>query len=567
MMKRLIALLLATLLLLSLAACGRRTKDQETESVEVEFDDDYQGEMPIVKPGDEPVTIKIGIHRLANVESYEDNVFTNWLEEQTGINIEFMLFSGSTADAAKQVSLMITSGEELPDILHPGGISKELADDYGAEGYFLDLKPYFEHYAYYHTRSFDMFEDKNVYKRAMALAEEPTTGALYNFPFVSHSPLDHPNCHAWINQEWLDKLGLKMPRTLDELHEVLIAFRDKDPNGNGKKDEIPMIGKAETAHVDILRPLINAYIYWLPAYHFNVTNGKLWTPYDQDEYRQALIYINGLVKEGLLSELTWTQSSEELKGLFNPADGVYRCGVITGNANLTFLPDSPSVYAYEPLPPFKAETKKGGYGPIFDVNMRFNTFISATCKHSVEAFKLLDFMSSPEAILIGRWGKKGVNWDYSEGGKLGNLGGEAKIKLLTEPVFSTQNNANWHSTWSVFSEEDCEYEVEEDGWDAARIKKYLKNRQNYDEAGQPDEIVTYLNYDHETFERRTEIAKELTTYVKDRRAQFCTGIQDPNSDAAWQEYLDGLDALCYDEWLGMAQTAYEKLQEEINSWG
>ena len=99
------------------------------------------------------------------------------------------------------------------------------------------------------------------------------------------------------------------------------------------------------------------------------------------------------------------------------------------------------------------------------------------------------------------------------------------------------------------------------------IKKYLKNRQNYDEAGQPDEIVTYLNYDHETFERRTEIAKELTTYVKDRRAQFCTGIQDPNSDAAWQEYLDGLDALCYDEWLGMAQTAYEKLQEEINSWG
>lgn len=43
-----------------------------------------------------------------------------------------------------------------------------------------------------------------------------------------------------INKVWLDKLGLEVPTTLAELKEVLIAFRDGDPNGNGIQDEIPM---------------------------------------------------------------------------------------------------------------------------------------------------------------------------------------------------------------------------------------------------------------------------------------------------------------------------------------
>ena len=38
----------------------------------------------------------------------------------------------------------------------------------------------------------------------------------------------------------LDALGLEMPQTVDEYYETLVAFRDKDPNGNGEQDEIPL---------------------------------------------------------------------------------------------------------------------------------------------------------------------------------------------------------------------------------------------------------------------------------------------------------------------------------------
>lgn len=44
-----------------------------------------------------------------------------------------------------------------------------------------------------------------------------------------------------INKTWLDKLGLKVPDTIDELYNVLKAFKERDPNGNGRLDEIPVI--------------------------------------------------------------------------------------------------------------------------------------------------------------------------------------------------------------------------------------------------------------------------------------------------------------------------------------
>ncbi len=563
-LKKLIALLLAALMLLSLAACGGGTAQNSETGAVADDGEEYHGEMPIVKPGDEPITLTIGIKTNGNVTDYKDNDLTKWLEEQTGLNIEFMLFNGSTAEAATQVALMIASGEKLPDILHPGGITKVQVDQYGEDGYFIDLKPYFEKYAYYQKQAFDAFPEANVRERAMALGEEPTTGAIYNFPFVSYSPLDTPICHAWINQTWLDKLGLSMPTTLAELKEVLIAFRDRDPNGNGRKDEIPMVGVANAEYLDILRMIVNAYVYWNPRYPFNIDeNGKLWIPFDKDEYRQALIYINDLVSEELLSTLTWTQSIEEEKGLLNPAEGSdYICGVVCGDANIHFTPGSKTIFDYEPLPPFKAETPLGGYAPYGEYNMRFNTFITSSCEHPVEAFKLLDFLCSPEAILWGRWGERGVNWDWSEGGKLGNLGGEAKIRLIGEPVYSTQNNANWHSTWSTYTETDNQYEIggdDENSWDVVRVKKYLKNYENYVAVGIPEHVVTYFNYDKEANEQVTEISKEYAAFVKDRRAQFCTGVLDPRNDADWQTYLDGLKSLRVDEYIALAQTANDKM--------
>ena len=567
-LKRLPALLLAALMLLSLAACGG--KSAQTDETAAVFDDaeEYHGELPFVKDGDEPITITIGVRVNGNVTDYKENQYTKWLEEKTGLNLEFIQFSGTDTEAATQVSLMIASGEKLPDILHTGGISKLTADEYGLDGYFLDLNPYMEKYCYYQKQAFELYfpDDPTVYQHLLDGAKEPESGKMFNFPTFEDCPLDTPNCHAWINQRWLDKLGLEIPRTLDELHDVLVAFRDKDPNGNGKQDEIPMVGKVNSSYVDILRPIVNAFVPWSSSYHYNVDkDGKLWSPYNTDEYRQALILINDWVNEGLLSTLTWTQTAAELKSLVNPKDGEdYLCGVVCGHADVSFQPGGDSIFAYSVLPPFAAVTDLGGCAPRNTYSHSYSSFITESCEHPVEAFKLLDFFCSPECSLWARWGEKGVNWDYSDGSVIGNLGGPAKMKLMGDPVFSTQNSQNWHTAWTVNSERYWEYETEIGNltdWDSCRATKLLENYRNYEKAGQI-EFAAHLNYTQEENERRTDINNELLSYIKDRRGQFCTGIQDPRNDAQWQEYLDGLSSLHYDEWLAIGQAAYDRFVQK-----
>ena len=560
-MKKILAMLLAVLLLLGLAACGGAGETGPNEQTAVVDDGAaYHGELPFVKPGDEPVTITFGIKTSGNVTDYNDNDFTKWLEEQTGLDIEFVQFSGSNAEVRSQVALMVASGEKLPDILH-NGISKDIADEYGLDGYLLDMKPYFEKYGYYHKEAFErIFPDRPTLRDELMLAaEEPSSGKIFSFPRMEYNPGDNPLCHAWINQTWLDKLGLEAPKTIEELHDVLVAFRDRDPNGNGLKDEIPMIGMVDSAYKDIIRYLVNAFLYWNSSYHFNVgEDGTLYTPYDQDEYRQALCYINDLVSEQLLSPLTWTMTTEELKSLVNPASGEYLLGIFAGHTALTFTPMSRTLYDYVPLAPLEAATPAGGYGAQEAYERAFDGQISADCEHPVEAFKLLDFFCSEEAVMRMRHGVPGVNWERVDDGSEVGL----TYRILGPGAWDAQNSVNWHTIWSIYSSAYYHKALDSNDpndWESTRVRKNALNREYYEKAGQPEKVFTFVNYTQEEKDRITEFRSDLIAYIRERRAQFCNGVLDPRSDAQWKEYLDGLEALHYSEWLALTQAAYDRL--------
>ena len=72
-----------------------------------------------------------------------------------------------------------------------------------------------------------------------------TDGHIYAFPWIEELGAGKENIHSidtfpWINVEWLNNLGLDMPTNAEELKEVLLAFKNDDPNGNGQADEIPL---------------------------------------------------------------------------------------------------------------------------------------------------------------------------------------------------------------------------------------------------------------------------------------------------------------------------------------
>ncbi|MBR2896529.1 MAG: extracellular solute-binding protein [Oscillospiraceae bacterium] len=572
-MKKILALLLAAIMLFSLAACGggetEKPVEQEQQTTVQADETPYNGEMPIVKPGDEPVTIEIALINDTGVTDYENNAYTKWLEEQTGLNLEFRLFMDNS-NAATQVALMVASGERLPDVIwQVGGINKQQGETYGKDGYFLPLSEYFEKYAYHFRKAFELYfpDEPGLLEQVINRGEGADNLPMYAFPTMNKGSYSDALIQAWINREWLDKLGLEKPTTIEELYDVLVAFRDGDPNGNGKKDEIPMTGRVYGSYsaTDPFNYITNAFTYYHDVQYFSVENGVLDAPFKSDEFREMLKFVHKLYQEGLVTEQSWTQSSQELKGIINPLEGApYLGGVVFGSCESIFNRDSTALDVYEPLPPLKDHTGKGGYATTGFSN-GYITFISSDCEHPVEAFKLLDFMCSPESYLRQRWGEYGVDWVYSEGGKTGNRGGEAKIKVLNPSVFYEQNAQSWHyDVGAVADESYWEYEVDftdTDNWDTKLVNRCNEVYNYTMEAPQPKELFRFAIYSQADYDERSEFAKELTAYIRNSRAEFCTGILNPNSDSDWQTYLDGLDALQYDRWIELAQIGYNRIFE------
>ena len=266
-MKTVLAFMLALVMLLAcLAGCSAQQEPEQPSDPAVEEPsetpktDDTEnneqpeepkielGALPLVPEG-EKATLTIGIPQSVNVEDYKTNALTVWLEEQTGVELEFVPFSSDTTEASQQLNAMIAGGEKLPDILYSMDcVSAELRDQLGEEGYFLDVTPLLNDYGYYfweqYNKCIELYGNyEQQLKNAFSFGQDPTNGALYAVPYFSKAEVDSCENLQVINKTWLDAVGAEMPTTVEELENVLTLFATQDPNGNGIADEIPYVGQ------------------------------------------------------------------------------------------------------------------------------------------------------------------------------------------------------------------------------------------------------------------------------------------------------------------------------------
>ncbi len=562
-MKRILALLLCLAMLFSLVACGS-TEETPTEAPK----ENVSAETPTEEAKEDlPRELVIGVMRNANVEDYETNAYTKYLEENLNVDLSFVVFSTDAAEANTQLSLMISAGEELPDILWGfQGMEITAVNEYGEDGYFIDLMPYFEggkatnFYAALGTEDMPKAETDMV----LTYGVSPDSGALYAFPKYSAGGGDSPQSLIYINKVWLDNLGLDIPSTTEEMSQVLEAFATQDPNGNGKADEIPFLTYPGYRASGLL-VLINAFVYCHDEYLFNATDGEVWAPYDTDEYREALIYIKELTEAGYINPSCYTfagnsDTEHELVNYFTPADGTAITGVICCHPALTTEVNNPAMLEYVALPPLEDATGLGGYGPRYAGTFTYQTMITSDCENPDLAFELLDFMCSWEASVSMRYGVKDVDWvEVSEGTTA--LGTPAKLKVLNSDAYGKPGNQTWgHIDSSVTSTAFWgPLTVFDDSWGSYRTKTCYSSLSTYIEAGMPDEVISNLVYTSEESEVVSETKTLLTEFIQNQRALFCTGVLDPESDADWQTYLDALESQGYYELIEVAQSAYTRM--------
>ena len=550
-LKKIVCLALAVLMIAGLAACGKEEAPVST---------DHTGKV-----------LTIGRQPRQQVDDYDNNALTLWYEEQLGIDIQFVDFAAGAADWRAQVNAMIAAGEPLPDILFGMGWGEQERYDYGRDGYLIDMTDLMlgdtAPTVAWRERMEELFGEGRL-ETVMRNIASPD-GAIYAFPTQTYGDTNNTITNTYINKVWLDKLGLDVPTSFDELVEVLRAFKTQDPNGNGKNDEIPAIGMVPPTNTtsggsdnDITSWLLNNFVFMDDARQWNAEKGQLYSPYTTDAYREGLKALNQLVSEGLLSQSTWTMTSgTELGAIWTPATDVAIAGVISGSLSARSTLDSPVSLEYVALPPFNCAPMKTAY----NVPNAY-IYITEDCQDVQLAWDFLMLLASDEASYRATIGVEGENWVWSEDDSPAGKG----YMITNYPT--APHHATWHTnvgTMAMDSLNTVKHAVRdpEDVWTNTVADIYRDHEAKYEaaaDANNPEEIVDKIIYSPEENAELGVRPAELLIYIKEARAKFAVGQTgfDPNNDADWENYLKTLDNMGMQDWKTIAQQAYTRMMSK-----
>ncbi len=603
-MKKTLALLLALLTILSLfAGCGKTSGTLEggnnTETPDnaqvVDWDGNYEtatfdlvrkygfgsskwdGSLPLTTTNEKLV---IGLRVDSKVTDYANNPTTKYFREKTGVDLTVHEFAGSSSDFSTQVSLMFTGGEEMPDILYLKDEGNARRGEYLEAGYLQNLAGYCLTDAYYFSQAIERATKDNPTKYATLMnmvcnyGVNQQTQQVYGVPNVSDNPMDQVHVNVCINTDWLKKLNLEKPTTLDELYNVLVAFRDKDPNGNGKKDEIPMMGVNHSQGRALDAYIVSAFIQFAPSRKAMIENGKAFSFHDQNEYREGLKFMNKLVKEGLISTMAMTGSANDMRNMLNYKGGPENAivGICAAKITADYQTDSEAWKVYEPLIALKdAGYGRGGYSMFEAPTAQTHFVITSSCKNVQLAFRFLDFMFSEEACLVQRWGEQGVDWDWIENTEFkdkakgnGVLGGDARYVIYGD---GNRVQSRWFVTNTYIDENNLQLFVNPDSDDyvSTIYRKAAENVRLQQSVGMPKEQLLVFLRTPEEDEQFHEYNADLSSIVNGNKAECITNIIDPADDSVWNKYLDDLKALKFELWAEFGQNSYDRQKAELDA--
>ena len=544
-MKKFLAILLAIVMVFGMCACGGN-KDK-TDS----------------KGADGKITFTIGIPTNAKIMSLEENALTRWLEAECNCNIEFVEYAGGT-DVSTQISTTVYARQELPDILYGIGLGTDAVSTYGKDGYFYDLTPYYNDKEGASKTFWSRLEESLTPEQMDYVVRTITDGdtnCIYGVPTIETSTIDKRKYQPWINQTWLDKLGLPMPTNPDELYNVLVAFNTQDPNGDGDpNNEIPLVGSEKAGgSAGVVDWIVNMFIYYHADHRWQDYNGdgQLEFVYTQDAYREALKFINKLYKEELLTNMLYTASNQDMKQITTPASNVAMCGIFCGHLTIHCTMGNEVMYEYVPMPLW-------GCAVEGDLSCALKTFITTDCDYPDEAFQVLMKLFSWEGSMRVRYGEYGVNWTDADPGTKSDMGLDAVYKLISDPLIQ-QNTAHWGVIASCFNHyaegETAQISEDMDEWTAKKSAMHAESRRIFEaaQANNPENTCPTLVYTTEEKDAVDMVKTNIGTYVADMEMAFITGIGgDINSDTDWNNFQAKMAELGLAEYQNLVQTAYDR---------
>lgn len=253
----------------------------------------------------ENIQLSIMVKKGANQSAWQDL----WISKHLGEKLGGTIVATEVDDASwnEKKNLAFAAGE-LPDFfMTNGALTSNDVMNYGQQGQLIPLNDLIDAYA----PNIKKFLDANPEVKKSITDPD---GKIYALPGVNPVKREASIGRYWINKPWLDNLGLEMPTTLDEFYTVLKAFKEKDPNGNGKADEIPASGSVSNPISMIVLSALGLTESSANGISLDKSDTKVIYAPEQPEYKEYLIFMNKLFKEGLIDPEYFTQNIQAYRG-------------------------------------------------------------------------------------------------------------------------------------------------------------------------------------------------------------------------------------------------------------
>jgi putative aldouronate transport system substrate-binding protein len=451
-----------------------------------------------------------------------------WVQEfikRTNVKFEWITGPENSDQYKEKFNLTIAS-DAIPDLMEGYG---DMLIKGGESGVFAPIDEYLNQM----PNLKKLIESDPVYARSL----KTDKGKIYYLPhFLAVKPY-----HTFlVRQDWLDKLGLKQPQTIDEMYEVLKAFKEKDPNGNGIADEIPFTTRFKELG---LGGFVEPFGISLEE-DFFVENGKIGFTYTNPKLKEAFAYLNKLFNEGLIDKEYATNDTKiwdqrlvtQVAGMtwdvFARQDSL--------NKGLTQVNPIANILIMLPLKGNDGQPyTKSQQLPVAAVGLGIN----ANSKHIEQIVKWADWFYSPEGQQIFNFGIEGETFTLENGQPAYTDKILKDDKLAPGGVMKAMGRHHW------FSKLDIRYENASQSPSVVmrrdEVTKYVKDRF-------PKEYLSYTPQEREII---NATYTQISTYKDEMFNKFIYGAEPIEK---FDEFVQKINEMGLEKVIQVQQAAYDR---------
>ncbi|TDQ42690.1 extracellular solute-binding protein [Aureibacillus halotolerans] len=467
------------------------------------------------------------------------------LQKKTGVDITWDEINRNSLGERKNIMM---ASKDLPDAFYQIGFSNDELLKYGKQGLFIPLEDLIEEHA---PNIKKMLDENPEIRKAITQSD----GHIYSLPYVDHSHVFR-SIRLYVNQKWLDNLGLEKPETVEEFVDVLRAFRDEDANGNGDPtDEQGWSMASGTLSWSLMHQLLGSYGLGnggspaIGQYIYLDENNEVQPLLTDERYKEVFTLLQEMYKEGLIGKTSFSgleygewvnQVAADQIGAFS-WENPYYSGDKTEENYI-------GIHALE-----------GPYGDRVmswvDPAVRGTSSFTITSKNPYpeESMKWVDFFYSEEGSNFAKFGEEGVTYEMVDGMP------RYSDEILNHPegaqmgAFQFIDNL-YGGYWPYLEPKDT--------WRAAALGDDLTNRINADpeeaEAYLPETIISTFTPTADESGELDAITTDINTFMEEMRTKFITGELD--IEAEWENYVNTLKQMGYDRLIEIRKEQYERYQ-------